>query len=241
MTIRPTSIPLFLAVLLAASPAPATITYIDAVEGTSGNTFATAGSLSDTCWVGPNSSSTSSTQWNKREGIGDSNGPAIFQGSSSTTPPPELTTTVTGLAAGTYTVWAFFWDQIDSDAQNWVLSAGLTSGSLNTYSAPGEPTVPGATTSNVQWAGTLSFDSSVNVDGYNDGNPTLLRQLFGINLGDAVVSGTGSLDVYLGNNLTTGAANRTWYEGVGYELVPEPSSTALLGLAALSVLRRRRS
>mgnify|MGYP001814759868 FL=1 len=55
MTIRPTSIPLLLAVLLAASPAPATITYIDAVEGTSGNTFATAGSLSDTSWVGPNS------------------------------------------------------------------------------------------------------------------------------------------------------------------------------------------
>lgn len=225
---------------LAAIPAHGAITYIDAQEGPGGNTFATGGSPGDTSWVGPDSSSLNATQWNKREGIGDTNGPAIFQGSSTTTPPPELTTTVTGLAAGTYTIWAFFWDQIDSTTQNWVLSAGLTSGALTTYSAPGEPAVDGATTSGVQYAGTLSFASGVNVDGYNDGNPTLLRQLFGANLGDLVVSGSGTADVYIGNDLLTGAGNRAWFEGVGYELVPEPSSAALITLAGLGVLRRRR-
>jgi hypothetical protein len=228
------------ALAIAAFPAHAAITYLDAEEGASGNTFATGGSLADTSWVGPNSSSVNATQWNKREGIGDSNGPAIFQGSSTTTPPPELTTTVTGLTAGTYTIWAFFWDQIDSGTQNWVLSAGLTSGSLATYSAPGEPVVAGATTINVEYAGNLSFASSVNVDGFNDGNPTLLRQLFGINLGDTVVSG-GTVGVFIGNDILTGGSNRAWYEGVGYELVPEPSSSALLGLAALALCRRRRN
>ena len=45
-----------------------------------------------------------------------------------------------------------------------------------------------------------------------------------------------------GNLLGNGRLNPTWFDGVGYKLVPEPSSTIMLGLGGLAlILRRRRS
>jgi len=167
------------------------------------------GSLRD-----PGYSSASATQWNKRLDVGGSQDGTLFQEASSTTPPPELTTQIGGLTDGVHNIWAFYWDQIDSDSQNWVLSAGLTSGLLTTCSSPGEPAVSGATTGGVTYAGDLTFTASGNVDGYNDGHPALLRQLFGVDLGEVAVSGGGAVNVYIWNNLTTGAGNRAWYDGV---------------------------
>lgn len=191
------------------------ITYVDAVEGSAGNTFVTGASLANTSWVGLDSSSPNSTQWNKRLNVAANGaGAALFQGSSSTTPPPQLTTRIDGLADGTYRIWAFYWDQVDSTTQNWVLSAGLTSGSLTTYSSPGEPAVVGATTANVTNAANLNFTNSVNVDEVGG-----LRELFGIHLGEVEVSGGSPVNVYVGNNLTTGSGNRAWFDGVGYEAV----------------------
>jgi acetyl esterase/lipase len=187
------------------------ITYVDAVEGASGNTFATGGSLANTSWVGPNSFSSNSTQWNKRLGV-EGNGDTLFQGSSSTNSPPELTTRITGLADGTYNIWAFYWDQVVDDNQNWVLSAGLNSGSLGTYSSPGEPAVGGATTAGVANAASLTFSNPVAVVGGGG-----LRNLFGINLGQVDVAGGAAVSVHIGNNLTNGSNNRAWFDGVGYE------------------------
>ena len=88
------------------------ITYVDAVQGASGNTFATGGSLADTTWSTANTSNADEDQWSRRTSVG--NGATVFQArheivSSNTM--PELTTQITGLTDGQgYDVWVFFWD-----------------------------------------------------------------------------------------------------------------------------------
>ncbi len=208
------------------------ITYVDAVPGS--NTYATGSNLADISWVGSDSSATSTTQWNQRAGL-ESNGDFLYQGASSTTPPPELTTEISGLADGVYTIWGFYWDQVVDNTQNWVLSAGLAPGSLTTHSSPGEPSVPGATTAGVTNATALSFTSTVNVEaGFDVVNSVYLRNLFGVEVGQVEVSGGAPVKVHIGNNLT-GAANRAWYDGVGYQLVANspPAELAITSFTAV--------
>lgn len=201
------------------------ITYVDAVPG--GNTYATGSNLADLTWVGPDSGATSDTQWNQRASV-ESNGDFLYQGSSITTPPPELTTEISGLADGVYTIWGFYWDQVIDNSQNWVLSAGLAPGSLTTYRSPGEPSVSGATTAGVTNATALSFTSSVTAEAAFDlTNSVYLRNLFGVEVGQVEVSGGAAVKVHIGNNLTTGTANRAWYDGVGYQLVANSPPTDL--------------
>jgi hypothetical protein len=180
------------------------ITYIDALEGS--NTYATGGSLTDTSWVG-----TSTGQWKLRTDI-EGNEDTMFQGNYK---PVELTTEITGLADGTYTIWAFFGDNTESDGSNFSLSAGLISGALTSYSAPGEPAVTNCTTNAVVDADTLDFTTAVKTTGVTETN----RNLFGVNLGQVVVSGGSVVNVYIDNyvNELSGSDNRTWYDGIGYE------------------------
>ncbi len=194
------------------------ITYLDAVEGPSGNTFATGGLQSNTSWlVDPGSASVDEDQWGKRP---FGNGETLFQAMHNLPDEmPELTTKITGLSDGTYEIWAFYWDQVDSDAQNWTLSTGLTPGSLQTYSSPGEPAVVGATTVNVFNATGLDFiNDPLVVDGGG------LRNLFGVNLGRVTVAGGSAVSVYVDNLIGTGSVGRTWYDGVGYSQVNDFSA-----------------
>jgi acetyl esterase len=200
------------------TPPATVITYVDAVEGPGGNTFATGLPPSDISWVGPDSSSINETRWNKRA---FGNGGTLWQ-AAHTLPPddmPELTTRISGLTDGTYRIWAFYWDQTDSDTQNWTLSAGLASGDLTRFSSPGEPAVAGTTKVNVVDAATLEFTASLLVEDGFDGTK-YLRNLFAIELGEVTVSGgTGSVDVFV-DNLTGGGGNhRSWFDGVGYSRI----------------------
>lgn len=220
---------------LLGTSAHAAITYVDAVEGgdgtNSGDTFETGTSPSSTTWVGPDATANSATQWNKRA---FANNTTVFEGQADSGTPPELTTTITGLADGTYAIWTFYWDQTESGTQNWIISTGLTSGSLTTYSSPGQPAVTGATTTGVTKASDLTFvGTPLTVDGTS-------RDMYGVLLGEVVVSGGSAVNVFLGNDISTGNTNRAWYDGVGYEAVPEPSAALLGCLGALMLLRRRR-
>lgn len=190
-----------------------TLTYLDAVEGPDGNTLATGSPASDTSWVlDPGTSAANETQWSKRA---FGNGGTIYQGLHALPDTlPMLTTRINGLDGGTYEVWAFYWDQIESDTQNWTLSAALAPGPLESYSSPGEPSVEGAAINQVRNANELQFTSEVLTVG-GDG----LRHLFGINLGQVSIASGDSIDVLIANLLGNGSNNRSWFDGVGFARV----------------------
>jgi hypothetical protein len=242
---------------LLAAPAHAAITYVDAVSGALGNTGITGQPLSNTSWVGADSSATNNTQWSPRATFG--NGGSIFQALPAGDPAgiPELTTTIPSLADGTYNIWVFFQDNVGdliaSGIQNWVISAGLSPNPTTTYWAPNQPLAThndatpvlgtggsgSITTAGVSYAGDLTFTSSVVT---LEGTGTAERRLYGVNLGTATVTGGSDINVYIdmliaGSSTTT----RVYYDGVGYEAIPEPSAALLGGLGLLALLRRRRN
>lgn len=205
-------------------PVAGAITYVDAVEGAAGNTFKTGSTLGDISWIGPDAATTNNLQWNKRGGTSEGNSAALFQGLITADTLPELTTRITVPADGTYAIWAFYWDQVVDDSQNWVLSAGLTSGTLAAYSSPGEPAVSGTTKTGVSNAAALTFSNPVIVQAGLSGG-VYLRNLFGINLGEVTVSGGSPVLVYLDNSQTGGSNRRAWYDGVGYQPVGQVTGT----------------
>lgn len=237
--------------------ADAAITYVDAQEGAAGNTYATGGSLADTSWIDltlTNTGGSDNDDWILRSGgatatsagFSQHNGSDVIQAVvSSTGGLGEITTEITGLADGTYNVWVFFWEQSTSGTQNWVIDAGLTSGALTAYSAP-IGAVGGTDSSSAVDAGTLTFTNAPSVAGAETlvggvGTGTFNQRMFGVNLGQVVVSGGSDINVYVDKLTGLAGNNRTIYDGVGYELVPEPGSMALLGLGGLLLARRRRN
>jgi hypothetical protein len=76
------------------------------------------------------------------------------------------------------------------------------------------------------------------------------RFLWQANLGTAVADLSGEARVYVDDYVLSGGAppngpqhvnNRTWYDGVGYELIPEPSSALMLVIAGIAIIARRKN
>ena len=218
-------------------PTNGPITYVDASTVAGGNTFPSS-NPSSTSWLNTtaNNANANNTQWVVRSGV-DNFGinDKVLQSIATSGNFPQITTRLTGLADGTYTIWAFFWDQVDSGSENWGISAGLTSGSLTTYSAPGEPAVAVATTTHVTNAASLAFTTPPKMQQAFSTTLKLYQQnLFGVNLGQVTVAGGAAVDVFIDNNLVGTASWRVWYDGLGYQpmgAAPDTSTyTPVLGV-----------
>ncbi len=145
--------------------ASAQITYVDAVDGSGGNTYETGNALGGTA-----------SSWTERTVFG--NGGLVYQGGD-TSDSNELTTEVTGLTDGLYDVWVFFWDA--AALNTWAIQAALQSGNLTAYSFDG----PGDTVSPVL-ASTLNFAT-------NPLFTEADRILYGVYLGQSTISAATSL------------------------------------------------
>ena len=195
-------------------PSPVQITFVSAVEGAAGNTYATGGSLAVTTWVG-----SGDTQWASNNQTAATNGLRYIGAGTAAPAPVELTTEITGLADGTYDIYVFFWDNYaTTTANNWTVSAKLGGGAYESYSSTHAGAVAGTTKTGVVEASSLSYTNSTLPTVDFNGN----QRLFAVKIGQSVVSGGSTVNVFIDNLIDTGASNidyRTIYDGVGYELV----------------------
>ncbi len=223
-----------LATLALASSASAQVTYVDAVAG--GNTTLADG----TAFVPNPATNGSDNNWSARV---FANGGTIYESNAPSVTgledAPMLRTTISGLIPGfEYIVYGYFW--CDNTASgNW-RGRGLVSSTMPTPQIPGYNTRHFATSvfapmrplglgSPLGTAGFPSLDlvldannneasgHFVNTVLLQEGNRWLYQAPFGVHTAD----GNGELFVYIDDlENTASAANRTWYDGVGYELAP---------------------
>ena len=112
---------------------------------------------------------------------------------------PTIKTTITGLLAGTYDVFAYFWSDPNLD---WGIRGGFASDDANMLCFSKQSS---------QFADASQFSGSVTVTGTG-------VQLYRVYIGRKEISGGGSIVVYLDNYDSTFTGNkpaRTTYDGVG--------------------------
>jgi len=212
------------------------ITYVDATDGVAGNT-AIAPSAGGGVFTGiPQSNTANDGLWDLRA---FGNSATIFQNAGTTanvdTNAVRLVTSVGGLSLNTYNVYVYFWTD---NSPTWRIGASLSDsvGQLTLYQGGNAGVTQFYTGADATVLSTAlaqnPFTTGVMV---GEGNRRLLQASLG------TVTGTGFSIFMEGDRLMTGQMQRTWIDGVGYSIVPEPASAALLGLsvAALVAFRRR--
>lgn len=222
-----------IAALLATAPclsAAVTYTFVDATPDTAlvaGNTTLN-GALIDGTNVTIDSSSTTDGFWDYRGGTTGApfTGGNMFEsdggkhiGDSEVTDP--LITTITLGVAGTYNLLVVFDGASNRDVAAEIGSAPTTANNFT----PSNSTIATAYT----WTGLTN---------------TRTGSTYAGSLGNYVsTTDNETVSIYI-NGLSTTVSNidqRTQYDGIGYALVPEPSSALLGGFGLLALLRRRRN
>lgn len=259
-SIMKTPITLALAFISSASVSFGAMTYVDM---TSSNTVRSGGGT----WTATNSPANDNLYNPRAFG----NGSTIFESNqnSGTTGEnaPGLVTTISGLTVGaSYVVEGYFWSNAFTAAENWRFRGSLTTvpplgdninhtfsrhGSADSQNAPALATGVDSTdnlgvtysgsgtlaANNAFWNSTSYFTTAVMI---GQGN----RALYSAALGTAVADENGEINVYIDDYDTvyhTSGYNRAWLDGVGFELVPEPSGFLMSAVAmSFALLRRRR-
>lgn len=175
------------------------VNYVDA---TAANTTLADGSAFAFTGPSPNAGP-SDGSWHQRTGAG--NGGTVFtadeSGSESV---PTLKTSVSGMDAGTYDVFAFFWSDVNQD---WQIRAGLALDNLLLFRMRGSQQV-----SDDDFAASLVLDEGT-------------RSLYRAYLGRVDLSEEPTIDVFIDDSTGSGEQS-VWYEGIGYALITD---TNLLG------------
>ena len=230
-----------MATLLAVLPAaPAAITYVDVnttntlqADGAGGYTAftpatdaagtATATLRSDRC-TNPSLTTTASSV-------------RRYEASDTGTPnenAPRLQTSVGGFSVGTtVAVYAYFWGAPVVN-QPWGLSAGLTDTALPLPALCGNPQWQPATRLASRHGDLISgrIANAASITVLNSDLISGNQRLMQISLGQALIGGTGFLRVYLDDFANVdNSVRRTTLDGIGYEVIPEPSAL-LLGMLA---------
>lgn len=248
------------AAIIASGSAHAQVIYTDAVVAGMNGTVNT---------VGPTATTGGATNWQIRgtnggtDGSSFSNEGSALQYNTNPIDPsnPTLTTTIAGLDPSLkYEVFVFFWDDLQNTTNPqlpaispWDIAAKLSTdvaytqydssaGSIVTDNAGLVAGVDAAaagydviTFNDIVGLNVLGQGMDDYTDAY-DGN----RAMFGALL-PTLVSGvsTFSVDIQAGVN----TPQRTWYDGIGVRVIPEPSSMALLTMlmSGIATQIRRRS
>jgi hypothetical protein len=218
--------------------ASAAIVYVDASHGVGGNT-----SLAPSAGGGVFNPGAVNVQGPANDGVWDlrtgfANLSTIYQNGGTSGSPdnaPRLVTTAPTVP-GTYNAYAYFW----SNGSSWRMRASLSdaAGDIPLYLR----TDAGVTQFYTGADGTV-LSSALASDPF--AAPVMVsegdRRLYQIALGQ--VGANTSISVYIDDEGTTqpGQNERTWYDGIGFELVPEPASLSLLASCApLAMMARRR-
>ncbi len=230
------------------------IIYVDATDGASGNTQ-TALAVTGQVGVGavwtPVAVDAVDGQWRARTGFGIQ--------PTATTPPsgaglatlngtvyesggntggdnaPRLRTTVSGLPVDTYNVYAYFWS--DQAGSPWQIRAGLIDDAnpLPRYQGSGIATTIGSAAGSAPDGGNLPV--LIATDTAGGSNTPSGRRVWQVLLGQQTGS---SISVYVEDLPPTNGNERAWYDGVGYERIPEPTAMALIGIGLPFLIRSRR-
>lgn len=208
-------------------PLAGQITYIDAaptnISRVDGQPFSPSTS----------SNAYADSNWSLRTASGLASHGTIYESGGGETV-PLIKQRVTGLSAGIYRVYAYFW--VASNV-NWQFTAGLSATSLVNRSSI-QTTSFGAITFNPDSSDHQRVTPADLTNGTFASNqaPTQAtggsdRTLACVDLGLKQVSSTGTLDVYVSNGPSNGNStnSRTWYDGLGYR-----SATTAEGLAGIA-------
>lgn len=159
------------------------------------------------------------SNWHWRSEVGNS-GDVLASADSGYEDAPALKTTLTGLADGSYDVFAYLWAQTTGD---WYLRAGFEPADnlVFRFNRSTLGLLASTTADNVQQAERHHFDADVALEG---GGASLYRAY----IGRRQVSGGAAIDVFIDdfNNPSfvdeAGARlGQTWYDGLGYAPVLE--------------------
>lgn len=169
--------------------------HVHYLDATVGNTTLADGSA--LMVSGPsNSDGSADGLWHQRTGAG--NGSTVLAADDSgAEDAPTIKTSLGGLDAGAYDVFAFFWSDVNQD---WQIEAGLDPSDMTLFRTRGS-----------QQAEAEQFDGAPVLDA---GNISLYRAY----LGRIDVTAAQTIDVFV-NDSVGGSPQRVWYDGFGYARV----------------------